>query len=296
MKKLIVAVALAALVAAPPAAAKEIETLAVCGASGCEEMSHDQSAQFIAVFEGGTGAGGGGQIVLGAVPIRDYYKIGVKVRGDNPPPGGYSFTAWFVPPNYFHLNDPSAVAFKRLPASLAAALSRAVQSVTPYPMPRVISAYVGDKKSAHPVKYIDLFRKLASNRRDARRHEQVDQHLPDAEPREPVVPKRRLADLLVPLAGVVPRKAGQDRRRPRADDRRRRWAPGTCGRRERLDTARRHRPARRLDSDRRCNLALPRAPPATAAPGAGQTMSRVLVAAAALLLVRPRRGPRTATA
>ena len=159
MKRLLLVVALVALAAAPAASAKEIQSLAVCGASGCEEISHNQSAEFIAVFEGGNGSGGGAQTVLGAVPVGPYYKIGVRIRGDQTG-DRYSFTTWFVPPDLLHLSDPGAVGFKRLPSTFAAVLSRAAQSVRPYAAPRVVSAYVGDKKALNPAQYINLFRNL----------------------------------------------------------------------------------------------------------------------------------------
>jgi hypothetical protein len=154
----------AALAVPSTALAKEVQSVSVCGANGCKAMAGAVAA-FRDTFEG-QGTANEPRTVLDAVPVAPFYKIGIRIRGDQPPVGQFSLVMWYVRPNLIRfaggLRDTLSEPFKEIPASLAAQLESASQTLQPYPAPRVMKAYVNDKVVANPRPYIGLFGRLAS--------------------------------------------------------------------------------------------------------------------------------------
>jgi hypothetical protein len=151
------AVAAGALAVPTTALAKEIESVSVCGANGCAKVS-GVARPMAAAFEGDTA-----QTILGAVPVGPFYRIGLRIRGDDPPSGAFSVELWYVRPNVIRWKDTRGVAgapFMRLRASLAGRVDAVAKTLTPYAPPRVMRAYVNGKPVAQPRPYIGLFADL----------------------------------------------------------------------------------------------------------------------------------------
>ena len=172
MKKLVLAVVLAALVLAPAALAKELQSISVCGPEGCNSSSGIGIGSgsggaafeaFRAAFEGRPTATGAPATVLDAVPAGEFYKLGMLVRGDRRGAGRFSVEMWYVKPNLIRfLRGGYLEPFKRVPPPSAALLQRLAEGVRPYPAPEVVGAYVNGKRAAHPAAYAALFSGLAS--------------------------------------------------------------------------------------------------------------------------------------
>ena len=163
MRKALLLAAVTTLALPGLAQAKEIKSVAVCGPSACEEsQSGDHRlAALRGTFEGGPG--GGPPAVLSAVPIGEYYRLGIGVRGDNPPAGRFSVELWYVAPNLvrFTANGVSEP-FKRIGPAAASLLQELARDVKPYPAPGIAGATINDKRVAHPQTLIGLFSGLPS--------------------------------------------------------------------------------------------------------------------------------------
>ncbi len=161
MKRLLLVLA-AALAVPGGAAAKEVQSVSVCGANGCKAVPGVVAA-FRDTFEG-QGTANEPRTVLDAVTVAPFYKVGIKIRGDET--RTFSLVMWYVRPNLIRfsggLRDTLSEPFKEVPASLAAQLESATQSLRPWPAPRVMKAYVNDKVVANPRPYIGLFGQRAS--------------------------------------------------------------------------------------------------------------------------------------
>src|SRR5215208_6118436 len=151
MKKLLLVAVLAALALAPTAFAKELQSISVCGPEGCNSSDGGSGAgggggagagpgsgsggaafaAFRAAFEGDPAAEGAAQTVLDAVPASEYYKLGVRVRGDHPPAGRFSIEMWYVKPNLIRFLRGGAYPepFKRVDPAAAALLQRLARDV-----------------------------------------------------------------------------------------------------------------------------------------------------------------------
>jgi hypothetical protein len=163
MRKALLAVAVAALAVPGLAQAKEIESVAVCGPSACEEsQSGDQRlAALRGTFEGGPG--GGPPAVLSAVLLGDYYRLGIGIRGDEPPAGRFSVELWFVAPNLVRFTgNGMSEPFKRIGPTSASLLQELARDVKPFPSPQIVGATINDKRVAQPQKLIGLFSGLPS--------------------------------------------------------------------------------------------------------------------------------------
>jgi hypothetical protein len=175
MKKLVLAAVLAALALAPSALGKELQSVSICGPEGCNSSAGGGgagggaadgggpgSAAFVALtraFEGDTDTAGAPKTVLDAVPVGPYYKLGVLVRGDQPPAGQFSVELWYVKPNLIRFLRAGAYPepFKQLGPAASALLERLARDVKPYPAPKVVGAVVNGRRVAHPADYIGLF-------------------------------------------------------------------------------------------------------------------------------------------
>src|SRR5713226_8613817 len=166
MKKLLLLAALA-LVFPNAAAAKELQSISICGASGCTALSHEQSAPFVALFEH-MDSSTATKAVLGAVPVGPYYKLGFKIRGDRT--HSFTFSMWFVRPNLIRQQgepDTFPEPFLRVADSFARELDGVASRLEPYRAPRVIGARVNGKRVADAAPYIDLFGAVPSVKADA---------------------------------------------------------------------------------------------------------------------------------
>jgi hypothetical protein len=162
-------VVVAALALPTTALAKEVQSVSVCGASGCAAVRGIEHA-IADAFEGNTA-----QTVLGAVPVGSFYRIGLRIRGDRVPAGRFSVELWYVRPNLVRSKDDRDVSgspFRRVPASLASRLAEVADTLTPYPAPRVMTAYVNDKRVPQPRPYIGLFGNLPSTKAEPSTPEQ----------------------------------------------------------------------------------------------------------------------------
>ena len=161
MKRLLLVLA-AALAVPSTAAAKEVQSVSVCGANGCKTVA-GAVAPFRDTFEG-QGTANEPRTILGAVPVSQFYKVGIRIRGDAT--HTFSIVMWYVRPDLIRfgggLRDTLSEPWKQVPASLAAQLESAAVSLEPYPAPRVMKAYVNDRQVANPRTYIGLFSNLSS--------------------------------------------------------------------------------------------------------------------------------------
>jgi hypothetical protein len=156
---LLLGVTLAALALPTAALGKEVESVSVCGASGCKEVQ-GVAEPMARAFEGEQVSA-----VLGAVPVSSFYRIGLRIRGDDPPARQFSAELWYVRPNLIRWKDNRDVSgspFRRMPAALAERVAAVAGTLTPYPAPRVVRGWVNDKPIADPRAYIGLFGKLPS--------------------------------------------------------------------------------------------------------------------------------------
>ncbi len=161
MKKLLLLAALA-LLFPNAAAAKELQSISICGASGCTELSHEQSAPFIALFER-MDSSTATHAVLGAVPIGPYYRLGFKIRGDRT--HTFTFSMWFVRPNLIRQQgepDTLPEPFLRVSDDFARELDGVARRIEPYGTPRVIAAKVNGKRVDDAAPYLGLFAELPS--------------------------------------------------------------------------------------------------------------------------------------
>jgi hypothetical protein len=175
MKKLLLVAVLAALALAPTALGKELQSVSVCGPEGCNSSDGGGGAaggggggggtggaafmEFRSAFEGDTGTAGAPTTVLDSVPAGSYYKLGIRIRGDQPPAGHFSVEMWYVKPNLirFLRAGDRVEPFKRLGPAASAMLEGLAHDLEPYPAPKVVGAIVNGKRAAHPAEYIGLF-------------------------------------------------------------------------------------------------------------------------------------------
>jgi len=162
MRRLVFTLLLASLYVPGAAFGKEVQSIAICGASGCTPLTGEQSAPFIALFER-TNERKATRAVLGAVPIGPYYKLGFKIKGDRT--HRFTFSMWFVRPNLIRQQsapDAFPEPFLRVSDNFARELDGVASRIEPYGAPRVISATVNGKRVADPAQYIGLFGALPS--------------------------------------------------------------------------------------------------------------------------------------
>jgi hypothetical protein len=166
MKWFVLAAAAAALALPATASAKEVQSISVCGPSDCNSTgggSADTEAlnTFRLAFEGGQVAGAP-VAALGAVPVGDYYRIGIRMRGDDPPAGQFSVEMWYVEPDLIRWrgDDRYTESFKRVPPAVASILQGLSRDLKPYAAPRVITARIDGKRASDPSPYIGLFADL----------------------------------------------------------------------------------------------------------------------------------------
>jgi hypothetical protein len=161
MKRLLLVLA-AALAVPSTAAAKEVQSVSVCGADGCKAVA-GAVAPFRDMFEG-QGTANEPRTILDAVPVAPFYKIGIKIRGDET--HTFSVVMWYVRPNMIRfaggLRDTLSEPWKQVPSSFAAQLEAAAEPLEPFPAPRVMKAIVNDRVVANPRQYIGLFTNLPS--------------------------------------------------------------------------------------------------------------------------------------
>ena len=161
MKRLLLVLA-AALAAPSTAAAKEVQSVSVCGADGCKAVA-GAVAPFRDVFEG-QGTANEPRTILDAVPLAPFYKVGIKIRGDET--HTFSIVMWYVRPNLIRfgggLRDTLSEPWKQVPDSFAAQLAAASAPLRAFPAPRVMKAVVNDRPVANPRPYIGLFSDLPS--------------------------------------------------------------------------------------------------------------------------------------
>ena len=180
MKRLVFVLVLAALAFAPSALGKELQSVSVCGPEDCNSSGGGGSAgggggggagfdALIRAFEGDPSASGAATTVLDAVPAGEYYKLGLRIRGDEQPSGRFSVELWYVKPNLIRFLRDGAYPepFKRLGPSAAALLQSLSQGLKPYQAPKVVSAYVDGKPIPHPQGLIELFSGLPSTEANA---------------------------------------------------------------------------------------------------------------------------------
>lgn len=158
MRRLVLTLAFAVLAVPSAALGKEVQSISVCGTSGCTTSSdHAQVAPFIQMFENQP------QAVLDAVPVSSFYKVGIKIRGDHA--HGFSFTLFFVKPNLLRdvgRGDALTEPFHVIPPAFAGVLDSLASNVTPFPAPRVMHALIDQRTVAQPRPYIGLFAGLKS--------------------------------------------------------------------------------------------------------------------------------------
>lgn len=161
MKRLLLVLA-TALAVPGTAAAKEVQSVSVCGGNGCRAVA-GAVAPFRDMFEG-QGTANEPRTVLDAVPVSSFYKIGIKIRGDET--HTFSIVLWYVRPDLIRfadgMRDTLSEPWKRVPSSFAAQLESAAAPLEPFPAPRVMKAIVNDRQVANPRAYIGLFANLPS--------------------------------------------------------------------------------------------------------------------------------------
>jgi hypothetical protein len=144
------------------AGAKEIQSVSVCGKNGCKAVA-GAVQPFRDTFEGQGGANEP-RTILGAVPVRPFYRVGIRIKGDRTAAGTFSIAMWYLPPNVIRfgggVRDLLSEPFRRIPAALAAQLQAATTGLQPFPAPRVMRAYVDDKRVDDARMYIHLFDNL----------------------------------------------------------------------------------------------------------------------------------------
>ena len=162
MRRLVLTLLLASLSVPSAAFGKELQSIGICGASGCTTLTGEQSAPFIALFEPANERKAT-RAVLGAVPIGPYYRLAFTLRGDRT--HKVSFSMWFVRPNLIRQQsapDSFPEPFLRVSDNFALELDGVASRIEPYGAPRVISAMVNGKRVAEPAQYIGLFGALPS--------------------------------------------------------------------------------------------------------------------------------------
>jgi hypothetical protein len=162
MRRLVLTIVLASLALPSAAFGKELQSIGICGASGCTTLTHEQSAPFIALFER-TNEREATRAVLGAVPIGPYYRLAFTLRGDRT--HRFSFSMWFVRPNLIRQQsapDTFPEPFLRVADNFARELDGVASRIEPYSAPRVVSATVNGKRVADAAPYLGLFGALPS--------------------------------------------------------------------------------------------------------------------------------------
>lgn len=165
--RLVFGAIIAALVLAPAALGKELASVSICGSGGCISSGGGAGggggggtpAGFDAIARAFEGELGGSAIVRDAVPVGEYYKLGVHVLGDQPPPGEFSVEMWYVKPDLirFVRDGTYPSPFQRLGPAAGALLERLSRDVKPYPSPKIVGASVNGNRAARPSEYLALF-------------------------------------------------------------------------------------------------------------------------------------------
>ena len=137
MKKLIVvAAALGALAVAGAASAKEVKSLAVCGANGCTEVP--KGGEMHGYIEGTTAAA--------APPVSAYYTVKAVVGGDGETA---SWTSYYVPAANVLAgiaNPTQTVNWIQMPERSRALYAKATAKLEPFPPPRITDAFVDGRR------------------------------------------------------------------------------------------------------------------------------------------------------
>lgn len=139
MRRAVIAVAvLAALAVAPPAVAKEITSVKVCGADGCVTTRDPTLLQGL--------MGGGG---LGAAPRHPSGAIQLRARVSEP--GGEvigRFSNWWVPGTELVVGEDGTWA--RLPRDAVVVLEKLSDDLHPFPPGSLGSSFAGTSSHAAP--------------------------------------------------------------------------------------------------------------------------------------------------
>jgi hypothetical protein len=150
-------VAVAAVVALAwpaAAAAKELHSVSVCGPSGCATLAAGPQLRALA-----STLGTQPHSVLRSVPLSQYYRVDLRIRGDHEI-GHFGF--FFVPPNLLRPAEGDGVdtPFNALPPAAARVLSSLAARVGAFPAPRVVEARVDGERVGDPGRYGALFHAL----------------------------------------------------------------------------------------------------------------------------------------
>jgi hypothetical protein len=152
-KRALIAALLTALALPGIATAKELEWLRVCGSSGCARSSPgDERARAAwAAFGNDDPDNPNGGIVQETVAPRAYYKLGVRIVGDDGPSGRPSVELWYAEPGLFKWVDNRPLQpFRRLNTLAVVVVRDLARGLKPFPASRVIGATVDGKRVAEP--------------------------------------------------------------------------------------------------------------------------------------------------
>ena len=129
MKKILLC-AIAALALPAPAAAKEIQSLSVCGAAGCARVDDATAHDSIALLQRGGALDEGD--VSAPVAAAPYYRLVFTIGEGN----GKSFQVrlWYVRPGL--TRESPRDGFRQVPAELRAGIDTAAARVQAFPAPR----------------------------------------------------------------------------------------------------------------------------------------------------------------
>jgi hypothetical protein len=148
MKKLAL-ISLLALVAAAPASAKELQSVAVCGVSDCVVFKSRRQADLLAHV---------GDTVTTTAPAGPYYTLTFKGNAEGEEHGWKSF---YVPSTKQMVAVDDSTQLSRWMATLPGAqklIARAIESLEPFPTPRVEYVRIdGNQVAADAQSYLRLF-------------------------------------------------------------------------------------------------------------------------------------------
>ena len=137
MKKPMIAVAaLAALALAGSASAKEINSIAVCGASGCVDI----------VERGDMHAYVEGSDAIAAPAVSEYYTVKVTVEGEGE---DFTWTSYYVPSANVlaGIGEPTEiVSWVQMPERSRGLFAAATVKLEPFPVPRITAASVDGRR------------------------------------------------------------------------------------------------------------------------------------------------------
>lgn len=145
---------------ATAAPAKEIEAVAICGASGCEDVDDIQA------FMAGGGLGAGdpeqqpSQPLQPMQPMQPYLRVDVDISA--PPEENIEGWSMFVlaDGSLVRSQGPGVVGgqeWMALPAQAGRIFKRAAARIEPFPAPTLSDVRIGSHRAGEPAAYSDLF-------------------------------------------------------------------------------------------------------------------------------------------